>query len=422
MKNPYVVLSIMETIPAMGDGLKRLEKRMGYPLKGVTLVDKSQKDNASRRKNELFNEMYVDFNDPIDIQSAVKTFKDDLLLATCRGDPNIPYFAKIIPFIPYIGVPTVASVTWSTNKISMRDRFTIEDPSITPEYKIITNDSGETMNSLEENVGYPMMIKPAKLMSSLLIQECPDRESLKNTLKNVFEQIQAVHDRVGRKDSPEVVVEQRMIGPLYSIDSYVDNKGKVYHCPPCGYVDGKQAGYSDFFLYNRTTPAVSLSDEDVTNAETVTEKGIHAMGLKNTTCHSELILTGTGWKIIEIGPRIGRYRDKMYELGYGIDHTLNDMLNRMSIEPEIPTQTKKHVAAFSFYPKTEGLLKEIEGIEKVKTLKSVHEVKIYKEPGYNAKFASNGGEEIVSVMLANQDPIKLKDDITIMEKNLKLII
>ena len=47
----------------------------------------------------------------------------------------------------------------------------------------------------------------------------------------------------------------------------------------------------------------------------------------------ELIKAESGWKIVEVGPRIGGYRNDMLDLSYNIKHMENYLLLKLEKKP-----------------------------------------------------------------------------------------
>jgi hypothetical protein len=65
----------------------------------------------------------------------------------------------------------------------------IYDKKITPKFKVITDYKKATLELLKKEVGFPMIIKPAELASSLLVNICYHKEELEDTLKKAFKKI-----------------------------------------------------------------------------------------------------------------------------------------------------------------------------------------------------------------------------------------
>ena len=112
----------------------------------------------------------------------------------------------------------------------------------------------------------------------------------------------------------------------------------------------------------------------------------------------------------------------MYERAYGIDHTLNDMKVRIGMEPVIPRDVVGYSAVYSHYPKREGTLVEIKGLDRVQALRSHESSTTYAKPGDKVKFSRNGGERIVTVILGSDSEEQLRSDIATMESSIDIIV
>jgi biotin carboxylase len=350
-----------------------------------------------------------------EISQRLKPYKPRLLTAVCTKEYNIRFYKKIIPHIPYIFAPTQESLDWATDKVEMRKRIREYAPEISPEFMLIQNMSEATIRRVEKRVGFPLVVKPAGLAASKHVTICYYREEFEQSVKKIFGSLKKMYKERGRDDTPKILVEQFMEGTMYSIDAYVNARGYVYHCPPVFVKTGSSIGFDDFFGYMRMTP-VMLKEHKIELANQAVTQAIHALGLRNVTCHVELMKTEDGWKIIEIGPRVGGYRHSMYKLAYNIDHLLNDTLIRVPQMPIIKDRPRQHVAVFQFFARTEGELVSVEGIKRLPKLESFVEVDVHLKKGDVCKFAKNGGSSVFDVTLAHKTRSQLLADIRRMEK------
>jgi hypothetical protein len=154
----------------------------------------------------------------------------------------------------------------------------------------------------------------------------------------------------------------------------------------------------------------------VERAREAASAGIHALRLRNTTAHVELMKIDDDWKIIEIGARIGGFRDKLHRLSCDIDHSLNDVLIRLPKTPVIPKKCKGFAATLKWYPKQEGRLTRLKGIKKIQELSSFVDLILEKKLGDYCRFARNGGKAVFKVTLYNKERSKLLADIRRVEK------
>jgi biotin carboxylase len=212
-----------------------------------------------------------------------------------------------------------------------------------------------------------------------------------------------------------------MEGTMYSIDTYVNQRGVTYHTPLVHIRTGRAVGYEDFFGYMRITPVI-IKPHKIEAARKTAEKAVEALNLRSTTCHIELMKTEDGWKVIELGPRVGGFRHEMYELSYGIDHSLNDILIRIPKKPIIAKKTKGYTSVLQFYARSRGRLGSISGINKVRRLKSFNRIDVIKKVGDMCDFARNGASPVFTIVLFNKNRSELLADIRRLEQTVSINI
>ncbi len=361
----------------------------------------------------------ANFESSKSIQEALLPYYKELVAVTSRSETNIPYLQTIIPFVPYLRTPTVKSLEWATSKIEMRRRFKAYNRKITPEYMVVHDNKESTLKKIEEKIGYPLVIKPSGLAQSLLVNLVFHKDELRRELNKVFRKIKSVYKDAHGRGEALVLVEQFMDGDMYSVDAYVTSRGKVSYCPPVHVKTGRTIGFDDFFGYQRIVPTL-LSKENIEKAYSVCHDAIHALGLRSSTAHIELMRTEKGWKVIELGPRPGGFRHDMYKLSYGIDHNSNDILVRIPKPVIIPKTVLGYTSVLQFFAKNEGYITSISGIKKGKELNSVKKLKVNKVVGDRAKYAKNGGKSVIDVTLFNKTRSDLLADIRKLESLIKI--
>jgi D-alanine-D-alanine ligase-like ATP-grasp enzyme len=393
--------------------VRNFEKVLKRKLRILYIQDKniSMKENVSGYDEIVL----IDFSSPIQIEEALLPYQNNLLAITCTNDDNIARFAKIIPNVPYLRTPTTESLIWSTDKYEMRRRFRAYDPTITPKFTQIKDNSKEERQKAIDRVGFPMIVKPTNLGASLFVQVCYHEDELKKALTNGFQKIKKAYEHDNRLEIPRIIAEQFIEGDMYSIDSYVDSRGKVHHCPLVRVKTGKDIGRKDFYGYLQVTPTI-LKPETVERAKIVAEKAIRALGLRSCSAHTELIKQDIDWKVVEVGPRIGGARDELYKLSCDIEHSLNDIRIRIPLKPNIPKKCKGFAAYMKWFSDTEGVITETKGIKKIEQLESFHKISVKKKVGDKAVFASNGGRAIFLLYLYNADRARLLADIRRIEE------
>ncbi len=419
-KNRDMVLFTGSYLNVQKDAMKRLEKILDKQLIACVILDSStekvKKYSLTDKKTVI---IYADFSSTQKLQQALAPYKERFLAVTCRAEKNIPLFKKVIPHVPYINTPSELSLDWTTDKVKMRQLLRSYDKSISPKFTVVHDASKETRDRIERTVGFPLMIKPSGLAASLLVTLCYHQEELEANLKNTVQKINRIYKERKGRGEPQILVEEFMEGVMYSIDAYVNQRGVIYYTPLVHVKTGRTVGYEDFFGYMRITP-VNLKPHKIEDAKHAAQKAIEALGMRSTTCHIELMKTEDGWKVIELGPRVGGFRHEMYQLSYGFDHSLNDILIRIPKKPIIGKKVKGFTSVMQFYARKKGKLTSIDGINKVRKLESFKRIDVIKKKGDMCDFARNGDSPVFTIVLFNKNRSRLLADIRRLEQSIKI--
>lgn len=412
------IIVYINSLPASGvTAVRKLEKLKDTKYRILLLWDhKLKKDKTASWADIVID---CDFTDSMKMAEVLADYQDKIIAVTCRSESNIARFIAVIPHVPYLRTPSTESLKWATDKYEMRKRFKIFDPKNTPRFTRIKSNTKKERERVIEKVRFPMIVKPASLAASALVSICYHEEELEKTLRSTFRKLKATYEKDGRSEAPFLMAEEYMDGDMYSIDSYVNSRGVVYHCPAVKITTGNNVGHDDFYNYLRITPT-GLKKESIEGIHTRAEVGIHALGLRSTTTHTELIRVDGDWKIVEIGPRIGGFRQMLHELSCDIDHSLNDLLIRLPQKPIIPKKCKGYAAVMRYYPSAEGKIEQISGLKKIREVDSFKEISIKAKVGDRSYFAKNGGKGVFDLTLYNTDRPKLLADIRRVEKNVKV--
>ncbi|MEN9920137.1 MAG: hypothetical protein RL538_30 [Candidatus Parcubacteria bacterium] len=396
--------------------LRAYEPLFGGPLRIMLL-----RDSRVETKKEYVNipglDLYLecDFSKPQKIAEALLPYQGELLAVTCRSEQYMRRFVEVLPHVPYLRTPTTESLNWASDKYEMRKRFRLYDKKITPKFTLVKANSKEERERIAKKVGFPMIIKPTNLAASRFVSICYHEEELEATLRRTFRDVKKAYVQEHHLIDPRIIAEEYMEGDMYSVDSYVDSRGTVHHCPLVKVTTGKKIGHDDFYNYLQMTPS-GLTARSIQKAQTVAEAGIHALGLRSTTAHTELLKIDDDWKIIEIGARVGGFRHILHELSCDINHTLNDVLIRIPKKPILPKKCKGYACAMKWFAAKEGVITEMKGIKRLEQLSSFHKIDINKKVGDKATFARNGGRSVFNLFLYNSERAKLLADIRRVEK------
>jgi hypothetical protein len=212
-----------------------------------------------------------------------------------------------------------------------------------------------------------------------------------------------------------------MQGDMYSTDVYVSQNGTMECLPLVRVLTANEVGLPGFYGYRCIIPT-GLSAAETDKAFTAARASVKALNLRSTTAHVELFHTRQGWKIIELGARIGGYREDLYREAYSIEHHYNDLANRAGMRPKITHTHLRHARAENIFADMEGVIEVIEGIEEARKLESAVYVEKHAKVGDEALFAHNGGDLLVDAILSNEDQQKLEKDVAALRKLIKIKI
>lgn len=413
-----IVVFVEQHVPQAIKALKQYDAH--YRVLLLRDVKNRAKDD-DRSFSGVDHLVYVDYTKPLKIAEALLPYQKELFCITARGENGANKLKEVIPHVPYLRTPTRESLEWATDKYEMRKRLRLFDAKNTPKFTRIAENSKKERQRVIEKVGFPLVIKPANLQESLLVTICYHEEEFEAALRNVFRKLRNEYAKANRTQLPTIMAEEYMDGDMYSIDSYVNSRGEIFHCPLVRVMTGKNIGRDDFYNYKQTTPSM-LKKDTVEKAHRVTETAIHALGLRSVTAHVELMKIDDEWKIIEVGPRVGGFRPLLYELSCDIDHSLNDVLIRIPRKPIIPKKCKGFATAMKWFADREGKIVEMKGIKKIEALESFHSIIMNKKIGDKATFSKNGGLSIFNLFLYNNDRSKLLADIRRVEQSVKIKI
>lgn len=398
------------------ESIRRYEKETNQKFRILLLWDsrvKGLEDKQGLPGIDII--VSCDFSKPEKIAAALLPYQEELLAITCRGEEHIARFAAVIPHVPYLRTPTTESLRWASDKYEMRKRMKLYDPKIVPQFTLVKENSKKERQRIIEKIGFPMIVKPTNLAASLFVSVCYHEEDLEKTLRSTLSKLRKAYEADHRMEEPKLIAEEFMDGDMYSIDSYVGARGKVEHCPLVKVVTGKKIGHDDFYGYLQITPPV-FKRETVLKAESVAEKAIHALGLRSTITHIELMKIDDEWKVIEVAARMGGFRHVLHSLTCGIDHALNDILVRIPHKQIIPKKCTGYACAMKWFAAKEGKITEMKGIKKIEQLESFHSITVNKKVGDKAVFARKGGRSIFNLIMHNADRAKLLADVRRVEQ------
>lgn len=404
------------------DGLVKLSERLGRPLRGIILLDSEVKEKGLNTPDKagVFEQVVCNFDDDAALHAALKQFEPNLLLVTCSDDRNQPYLQKVLPHVPYTLSPTEKSLDWATHKALMREMLTSYDDSLVPKVQHVMGASEKEIKLILDNLTFPMIIKPTGLAASILVKKVNDEQELRDVLTKSFKVIKDIYKRDRGRGKPSMIVEEFIVGHMYSLDAYVNETGTIWTLPLLDIKTAYDMGMEGFSSY-QIDSHLELTDQEIVAAYAAAEKAIHALGLRSCVAHVEMYHTDNGWKIIELGPRAGGQRQDIYKISYGVDHAYNELLIKVGLPPETSSEHLNYTTAIKFPAEEEGILEAVEGLEEALGMPTVHTMALRVKLGDMVMRNEDGGKIIVRGLLFSPDREQLKKDLDIVRSTIKII-
>lgn len=421
MKN--VVLYINDYYDEYGKAFRGLATYLGRKLRGVMLVDKTLKEAGQNLPDTsgVFEEIVCDFSNDVELRAVIKQLEDNLLLVSCSAEKSQLAFQRVLPHVPYLPGPTERSLEWATHKGKMRELIGAYDAKLVPKVQPVVSAANEEIQRVLRRLSFPMIIKPTGLSDSALITKVSSEHELRTELRVAFAALHDTYSRNRGNGDPGIIVEEFMEGDQYTIDGYVNEYGKVWLLPLLRSKSAYHMGLEGFYTY-QTETYNELTPEQDAAGQKAAEDAIHAIGLRSSIAHLDMYHTANGWKIIELGARPGAMRQEIYEVSYGVDHALNELLIKIGLEPEMGNGRLTHSMVFKVYPETEGEIDILEGIDEANRHPSVYKIFQFARPGDSILPITQGGSVVVQGVLYGNDVNRLREEVNQVRSAIKVKI
>lgn len=281
----------------------------------------TRKPNSEKKVSylSLFDEVYTLDSLPINLAEIIE-------VVTCTQERDMETYIELLRLVSMIDEPQANLWTRAINKRLFKETMREIEPSIVP--FVLPFDKDDRGNSIE----YPAVIKPTNLTGSSFVAVVRNKDELNQYLKDIGNYESAARD-LGR--SPELVVEEFVSGPQYSMNVYIDKGGKIVYCPIIRVIPAFEIGISD--TYSAIQYNTILKEDEMESLRRTISTIVTAFRLKGTSAHFDCILSTTGWRVCEVGLRIGGNRQQLFLLSHGFSHFSNDLYNRVGKEVNLGT-------------------------------------------------------------------------------------
>ncbi len=256
----------------------------------------------------------------------------------------------------------------ATVKSHMRDRLREQQVPI-PEY-YAAKDYQEFKQAVDRLHGY-CIIKPADNAGSRGVVLLDEKQQEEIDLEQIYEYSKS-NSRNG-----VVMVEEFMAGPEVSVEAMtVEGETTIIT------ITDKLITPPPYFVEIGHSEPSRLSQEIQEEIKKITFQAVRAIRLENGPSHTEVKITESGPKIVELAARLGGdfITSRLVPLSTGVDMVGNSVLLAAGEKPDLTIKYEKG-SAIRFIQGREGIISKIHIDKKIYDLKGLEEVKLYKGEG-----------------------------------------
>lgn len=243
-----------------------------------------------------------------------------------------------------------------------------------------------------DKIGLPCVLKPADDSGSNDVRLCDSLSEAEKHARKVLGQTINVR---GQKTAGTVLVEQYLEAPEYSVEMF-SWQGKIF----CIGVTQKEVSGKKCFVESRHLFPAPLSRSQKEQMIETVRKALEAVGIRNGATHTEVKWTSKGCAVIEINARLaGGMIPELIRLTTGVD-MLEQQIRCAVDGPTILTDpVVEGTAGIQFLmAEKAGTLIQTEGVDTVRELPGIREVKLTKEPGTSVQVPHNAYHRLGYVM------------------------
>lgn len=342
------------------------------------------------------NIVAAETNDEADLLQWVRQLHNALafdgVLSSC--DYYLPTVAAVAAELGLPG-PSREAVTAACDKARTR-RICSAAGVPGPDFAI----AAESADLVEaaERIGYPMVVKPVDLCGGMFVRRVSNADELRAATAEIAGF--PVNAR-GQARAAEVLVEECLAGPEFSVETVTFGGNTTV----IGVTDKQVVGDPWFIEAGHMFPA-ALEPELATRIAEVACGAIAALGLDNTVAHTEIKLTASGPRLVEVNPRpAGNRITELVRRVTGIDLAAVYADLALGREPDLrTTPTGVGSAAIAFLvPEDGGVLTSITGAQDWPLDARIVDYDLIV-PGKRVQAAHNNNGYLAHVMVVDEKP------------------
>lgn len=285
MSNQYIIL-----VSPTRDNEIQLVKELGY--KTILL-----------RKELSFNEI-LEVDVPIEIDLNNETLVLDRCLELSRNydiisvftmnEYRIPLASKIGELLNLKYILSYEAALCCRNKKLTRQR--LNAAGIGPVQYLLLNSKNDLTSQLR-GFDFPLIVKPSNDSGSKNVYQCQNIQEVKKAINNI---LQSGKNNVGQAIDPEILIEELLDGPEFSVESVTVNGDTSI----IGITEKIVTSFPHSIEIGHDFPA-NLNKNQELEIKKLVRESLAVIGVDFAVTHTEVKLTKKGARIVEINARPG---------------------------------------------------------------------------------------------------------------------
>ena len=314
----------------------------------------------------------VDLRDKDAVLVAAKTHAGDLDGVFTAGTD---FSATVAWVAQHLGLPGISYETALNASDKGRMRTVFRKYGL-PSPEFVTVDASASGLEAAEKLGFPLVVKPVDNMGARGVR----------SVQNTGELYDAVEQALTFSGSSQVIIEQFLEGPEFSLDAVV-YRGQIQLC---GIAD-RHICFSPYFVEMGHTMPTACAEPERGLIVKAFYSGIRALGIDQGAAKGDIKLTKNGPVIGEIAARLsgGYMSGWTYPYSSGISVTEAAMNIALGVAPGNLLPTSTLVSAERAFISIPGRVNQLEGLEKAKNLPGIRNVFVRVSPGLEVHFPTN---------------------------------
>lgn len=313
-----------------------------------------------------------DTNDPAALRSGVLDMGDVTSIAGVLTTSEF-YLATAAALAADLGLPGEAVDAVTTCRYKDRLRAALRDADVgQPRFRVVP-DAAAARVAFEE-LGGPVIVKPVDESGSTRVRRC---DTAAEAAAQVTEIVAATVNTRGQPTARRALVEEFLDAPEYSVEMFAVAGEQVL----AGVVEKHVTVGPHFVEIGHVFPA-DLPGEVTQGLAASVGKAITATGLSHGASHTEVKLTASGVRIVEINPRpAGGMITELVRLVTGVD-LLEQQIRCAAGMPVTLPDGMRGYAGIRFLTSTgTGVLEAVTGVAEAELVPGVVTVVVTAAPG-----------------------------------------